>query len=238
MRALTGIGEIGIIHGEREVLLRPSLRAMDSLGDPEEIVKLFADVFAHVPAPTPFPEYNSFLVKQHWERKTWAAYAVIKACCDEDITAIIGHGGTRYGSFVPGAMPIDNLVPIARSLLKHGIIGDVERSSYGEAHAEQPGNNQAEKFEARVFVSLATTHLNYSERDAWDMTVTSFILAMQAKVGKADKGKPDEKAVDKTQEFLDQVNAVRKAKTVRSPTQEQFDAAMAGLSRAPTGDKK
>lgn len=237
MRALTSIGEIGLICGEREVLLRPSLRAMDSLGDPEDIVKLFADVFAYVPEPTPFPEYNSFLVKQHWERTTWAAYAVIKACTDEDITSIIGHGGTRYGSFVPGIMPMDNMVPIARSLLKHGIIGDLPRSAYGEAKAEDKNSNEVSKFEARVYVSLATTHLQYSEKDAWDMTVTSFVLAMQAKLGKADKGAPKAEDVDETQEFLDRVNEARGGKTISNPTQDEFDAAMAGLSRAPKGNK-
>lgn len=237
MRALTSIGEIGLICGEREVLLRPSLRAMDSMGDPEEIVKLFADVFAHVPAATPFPEYNSFLVKQHWERTMWASYAVIKACTDEDITDIIGHGGTRYGSFVPGLMPMDNMVPIARSLLKHGIIGDLPRSAYGEAKAEDVNANEVSKFEARVYVSLATTHMHYSEKDAWDMTVTSFVLAMQARLGRADKAAPKADDVDKTQEFLDAVNKARDSKTIQNPTQEQFDAAMSGLSRAPKGGK-
>lgn len=237
MRALTGIGEIGIVCGDREYLLRPSLRAMDSLGDPEEIVKVFADVFAHVPEPTPFAEYNAFLVRQHWERTTWAAYAVIKACSDEDLSPVIGHGGSRYGSFVPGAMPMDNMVPIARSLLKHGIIGDVARSSYGEAKAEDSSKNSVEKFEARVYVSMATQHLRYTEVDAWDMTVTSFILAMQAKLGKADKGAPDAKDVDESQTFLDAVNAARGSKTVKNPTQEQFDAAFASLSRAPKGKK-
>lgn len=237
MRALTSIGEIGLIHGDREYMLRPSLRAMDSLGDPEEIVKVFADVFAHVPSPTPFAEYNAFLVRQHWERTTWAAYAVIKACCDEDLTEIIGHGGTRYGSFVPGAMPMDNMVPIARSLLKHGIIGDIPRSAYGEAKTENPKANEVEKFEARVYVSIATQHLNYNEQDAWNMTVTSFTLAMQAKLGKADKGAPDAKKVDETQDFLDAVNKARGSKTIQNPTQEQFDNAFAALSRAPKGKK-
>ena len=43
MRVRTSIGEIGLEYGSRAIVLRPSLAAMDSLGDPEEIVKLFSE---------------------------------------------------------------------------------------------------------------------------------------------------------------------------------------------------
>ena len=234
MRVKTSIGEIGLEYGSRAIVLRPSLAAMDSLGDPEEIVKLFSDLFSRVPEPTRSPEYNALLYKEHWEKITWTAYAVIAACADEDITDFIGYQGERYGSFKQGKVPLDNLVPIARSLLKHGIVGDVERDHFGEQ--ENGATNSTPRFDARVFVSMATTNLGYSEAEAWNMTVTSFILAAQAKGGKRNSNTPPKEHVEGIAEWSKLVEAARELKRGgkeqrKTMTEAEFDAAMAKVSR-------
>lgn len=214
-------------------MLRPSLEAMDSLGDPEEIVKLFSDLFSKVPEPTPSPDYNALLYKEYWEKITWTAYAVVAACADEDITDFIGYQGERYGSFRAGMVPLDKLVPIARSLLKHGIIGDVERDPFGEQ--ENGSSNSTPRFDARVFVAMATTSLGYSEKEAWNMTVTSFILAAQAKGGKRNSNMPPKEHVEGISDWSKRVDAARKIKRAgdqkTTMTEAEFDAAMAKVSK-------
>ena len=204
---ITSIGEIGISVGDREIVLRPSLRAMASLGSPSELVQLFADVMAPAPLQLGKPWLDRNLAAVHWRRVTWASYSVISACASEDISDLLGTMGERYGTFKPGRIPLDHFAPLASSLMKHGVIGIVPKDR--EEANESSDDDYTPEFNAREFVALAMVHLGMSEAEAWNMTMTSFSLAMRAKFGKPDKKKPSAKKHDEAMAFLERVNARR-----------------------------
>jgi hypothetical protein len=179
MRAITSVGEVGVSVGDYDFLFRPSLAAMDSLGSPAEIVTKFGILFS---APKlnpvwPVPSYRA------WEREVMAtAYDVMMACCDADVSPLLGHMGSKWGSFVPGAMPAQDMVHIARSLMRHGIIGLKPEGRL----LEKPKEEYVPEFKPREFAAQAIAHLGLSSAEAWNLTMTEFSGAMQSKFGKPE----------------------------------------------------
>lgn len=190
MRAITSVGECGISYGDNDWLFRPSLAAMDSLGSPHEIVEKFRILF------TP-PKHNPIwpvAAYRAWEREVMAtAYDVLLACCESDVTPLLGHMGSKWGSFVPGAMPTTDMVHIARSLMRHGVIGLPPEGRL----AKKPDKEEyAPEFKAREFVAQAIAHLGLSSAEAWNLTMTEFSGAMQSKFGKPETLPPAEEHND------------------------------------------
>lgn len=185
MRAIVSIGEVGVSVGDLDFLFKPSLAAMDSLGSPSEIVSKFSILFTppKVNPVWPVSAYRS------WEREVMAtAYDVLMACCDDDLTPLLGHMGSKWGSFVPGAMPAQDMVHIARSLMRHGIVGLKPEG----ALAKKPKDEYVLEFKAREFVAQAVAHLGLSSAEAWSLTMTEFSGAMQSKFGKPETLPPAE----------------------------------------------
>ena len=203
MRILTAIGELGITHGEREVVLRPSLYAMAKLGTPEQIVQTFGVLFGAKALNPYFPrESGRRLIAEVFN----AAVDVLQACTDEDITELTGHMGSRYGTWVAGAIPMADMVPLARGLLKHGVIGVVPALDLPPV----PGADKySTEFDPRQLASQAMAHLGLSELDAWNMTATSFVLAMRAKYPPEKPKGPSKASFEKTMSWLDTVNGAR-----------------------------
>lgn len=212
MPALTEIGEIGLEYLGREYRLRPSFAAMARLGTPAEIVEAFGLLFGAPPEPTG----NPVLDRPRW--RVWgreqfrAALSVLYACCDDDLSALIGWTTERM-TYRPGAMPAANITVLARELLRHGVVGDVP------ADPRQPKRGKfAAEFHARDFAAMAMAHLGLSEADAWQMTMTGFILAMRAKFPPPETptkdDAPSEEAHDATMAWLAAVNAKRLAEAV------------------------
>lgn len=177
-KPITSIGEIGAYVGDMAYLFRPSLSAMDSLGSPVEIVEKYALLFSS-------PKINPFWPTQayrSWEREVMAtAYDVLIACCDDDVTPLLGHMGSKWGSFVPGAMPAIDMIYLARSLMHDGIIG-----LKPEGLLAKPKEEYTPQFKAREFVAQAVAHLGLSSDQAWHLTMTEFAGAMQSKFGKPE----------------------------------------------------
>jgi hypothetical protein len=202
MRAITSVGEIGVSVGESDYLFRPSLSAMDSLGSPSEIVTKFGILFS-APRLNPIWPRNSY---RAWERELMAtAYDVLAACCDADVTPLLGHMGSKWGSFVPGAMPSQDMVHIARSLMKHGVVG---LKPEGRPIKKSEKSEYSNEFKAREFVSQAVAHLGLSSSEAWTLTMTEFSGAMQAKFGKPDTLPPPEEH-DEAMSRLAEINRLR-----------------------------
>lgn len=177
-KPITSIGEIGAYVGDKEYLFRPSLSAMDSLGSPTEIVKKYGILFSN-PSINPIWPSQSY---RSWERDVMSeAYDVLVACCDDDLTSLLGHMGSRWGSFVPGSMPSIDMIHLARSLMNDGIIG-----LKPEGLLAKPTEEYTAQFKAREFVAQAVAHLGLSSEDAWKMTMTEFAGAMQSKFGKPE----------------------------------------------------
>lgn len=201
MRAITSIGEIKVSAGDLDWIFRPSLAAMDSLGSPREIVNKFGLLFS-APKLNPIWPVNSY---RAWERELIStAYDVLAACCEDDVTPLLGHMGSKWGSFVPGAMPSMDMVHLARSLMKHGVVGLKPEGRL----LQKPKEEYVPEFKAREFVAQAIAHLGLSSVDAWKMTMTEFSGAMQSKFGKPETLPPTEEH-DEAMSRLAEINRLR-----------------------------
>lgn len=176
--ALTEIGEIEVSVYGRSWLFRPSLSAISSLGTPEEIVQIFADLHA-APSPTG-NEYIDGILLRNFKRKQFrASVAMLWACSTDDITSLVGGykpspKGLRYQV---GFMPMHDMVVVASSLAQHGIVGKPKKVK----ESSKLKGEYSKEFDAREYVYTALSHLGISEEAAWNMTMTGFISAMRAK---------------------------------------------------------
>lgn len=191
MRIFKDVGEIGISYGDRHFLLRPSLYSMTELGEPMEIVRTYASVMHDDDHPERFDD----------------ALATIYACSDDDLSAIFGSYDDEW-IYTPGAAPVADILPIARCLLKHGVTGALK--ALRQAEGEEP--EYVAEFVARDHVALAVAHLGLSEREAWDMTMTSLVGAMRAKFPRPDlpgAKAPSKTELEETLDWHDRVTAAR-----------------------------
>ena len=208
MHIHTEIGEIGIDHAGRSYRLRPSFAAMASMGSPAEIVELFGQVLGPPPTPTGHPWADAPRFKRWGRERFRAALTVLYACSEDDIGPLVGGISPRM-AYQPGAVPMDDVITLAQSLLKHGVVGDVPAEA-----AKPKRGTYSKEFKARDFVALAMAHLGASEADAWAMTMTSFTLAMRAKFppqAQPGDNSPSLDAQDATMSWLAAVNAKRSA---------------------------
>lgn len=208
---LTQTGEIGIHKGGAVYKLRPSLYAISKLGTPTEIVEIFASVHA-----------EHFTNRGRTEQFA-DALAVLHACCenDDDGEAIAGTYTPRQqafgkpwapGVYRAGMIAAGRVVPFARSLLLHGVIGDIERGDPGP----ESEDSYLSEFDARDYVAMAMAHLGASETDAWRMTMTGLALALRSKYPATNKSNapngrrvPTSKEHDDMMAFLDKIDAMK-----------------------------
>ena len=106
---LAEAGEIGVHVGDRTIVLRPSLYAISTLGTPDEIAEIFGAVMGPKP---PLPE----------------AVAVLWACTDTDISELTGYldVSENEARWIEGTLPLEHVGHLARSLLRHGIVGAID----------------------------------------------------------------------------------------------------------------
>jgi len=202
------IGECLITAGEDEYFFRPSFSAMSRIGEPQEIVQTFADLhhdeltplieratdaYGHVPA---------WLIEHirscsYGKRALMGAMTVMQACCEDDLSALIGEFRPARAKGRPfkrrmGLMGDFVLLLIAQSLITHGIIGkakvrQLQRHETGKATTE---------FNAFDYVSAARNHFSMTRSEAEQLTMTEFQHMLAAKY-------PDQKGF--TREEYDQV---------------------------------
>jgi len=202
------IGECLITAGENEYFFRPSFAAMSRIGEPQEIVYAFADLhndeltplierataaYGHVPAWL----IEHIRSSSYGKRALMAAMTVMQACCEDDLTALIGEfrpARTKGRAFKRrmGAMGDFELLLISQSLITHGIIGkakvrQLQRHESGKATTE---------FNAFDYVSAARNHFGMTRSEAEQLTMTEFQHMLAAKY-------PDQKGF--TREEYDQV---------------------------------
>ena len=221
MRANTAIGEIGLEHPDgRYVILRPSFLAMVSLGTPEEIVEKFTEIHA---APTlgshGGPELGQQLAAMQINRqrlrddmrsKLYLSWEILSACSTEDLAPFIGEPGSRYASYRFALVPFEVMVAMAQSLIQHGIIGPMPKKQNGDP-VKPDKSKYVAKFEGIKFASLAMANLGLNEDQAWNMTMTGFAAAWEAKHGENKQERHSEEH-DDTMNWLKKVNEQRKPK--------------------------
>lgn len=136
-----------------EYTFTPSLARIATLGNPHEIVGLYAAL--HGPQA---------------ERE--AGYILACLCDQDDPTALIGWidgDGLRH----PGTMPASEQVVIARHLMHHGIVG--------KAKPSKGGGQYSDRFDAAEYIAASRVHLGLSSGDAEALSMTEFqtMLAMK-----------------------------------------------------------
>lgn len=201
----TAIGEQLVTVGTRSVLFRPSLLNMTRIGTPAGIVETFVTVCG-IPQLSGLAFVDLPRVRA-WRGEQFRTACAVLWCCtdDEDISWLIGYTNERF-RYVPGVLPLEDIIGLAAGLLRHGVMGDVPA-----AKGKPPAKDYVAEFNAREFVSAAMAHLGTSENDAWQMTMTSFIGAMRAKFPPpVDEKKPlDEVDFDRVSGWLARVNKAR-----------------------------
>jgi hypothetical protein len=229
MPALTAIGEIGIETGGRSYLLRPSLFSMTQIGTPAEIIQVCAVLMTEEPD-------DPGLLRVFRRLRFDYALSVLYACAgDQDLGDLVG-GLVPANSPAPdlferpfrlselasikaqprymaGTLPMESILAIARSLIRHGVMGNVEPTVDGKP---QKGDYLSE-FKAVDYAATAMAHLGLSESQAWGMTMTTFIAAMRSKFPREEKqevAKPHTaEEYDAVMAKLKKINEMRAGKT-------------------------
>lgn len=165
----------------------PALGRIATLGQPRQIVELYADL--HDP-----------------ERAPEAARYVLASLCDEDdATPLIGWLDEALRPH-PGAMPEAEQIIIARHLMQHGISGKARPGG-----RESAGGRYAEAFDAAEFIGLARVHLGMSSADAEALSMTELQGLLAIKFPEANKARD----VPTREEYREAMAAIKKARERR-----------------------
>lgn len=209
MKAITDIGQAVIRADGKEIFLNPSFLAMSRIGAPEKIVDAFVKVHGgHYPKHRIADMQTLKAVNAHCYAEMMAAAAIIvRHCSGADISDVIGSYSVNAAGrllFKPGAIPIEDVIHLARHLILHGVMGDQPPEEL-----ESNKGEYSDKFDVRTFVYTAVAHLGMSESDAWDMTMTSFRAAMNAKFPQKEKAKlPTQEKYDEVMDWAEQMLAI------------------------------
>lgn len=182
-------GEIGVDWKGREYLFRPSLSAIASLGEPDELTEMLARIQA--------PGVDGFL----------CALNVMNACYvgdAEDIDKLVGvirdvRGRLRY---VAGAMPQQEVHIIGARLAISGMIGKPKKLKKG---ADAPSRSL---FDPGAFVAAAQAGLGVSASEGWAMTMLELQRALDAKNPDAEDD-DDDLTEQEAQDAIDRVHHIR-----------------------------
>ncbi|EDG8890848.1 hypothetical protein CAJ82_23195 [Salmonella enterica subsp. enterica serovar Typhi] len=189
---LTEIGEMRISLSDRSFFFKPSFRAMNEIGTPKEIVEVYARLNGiDYVAPLQHVEYLPFgaqmqvmktISKPVYGRHVLsAAYIVMQSCCEDDISVLIGGWkptprGVRY---VPGIMPVSDIIIIARNLMQHGIIGKSPLKV--PERLEEQGKKTTNEFHASQYIISARTHFDMTRDEAENLSMTEFQMMIKNK---------------------------------------------------------
>jgi len=188
---ITEIGEMIIGCNDKQFFLKPSFRAMMAIGSPKDIVHTYAvlnglDVRNAVSqSMSAFGCVPMFIAKtlttKHYQRSILsAAQVVMQACCDEDLSLMIGgwKPGKRGMVYVMGAMPVGDIVKLATHLMEHGIIG---KSPLKQPQRSADSGKTTQEFHAVEYISSARAHFGMSREDAEDLTMTEMQMMIKSK---------------------------------------------------------
>lgn len=228
---LTEIGEMRISLSDRSFFFKPSFRAMNEIGTPKEIVEVYAKLNGiDYVAPLQHVEYLPFgaqmqvmktISKPVYGRHVLsAAYIVMQSCCEDDISVLIGGWkptprGVRY---VPGIMPVSDIIIIARNLMEHGIIGKSPLKV--PERLEEQGKKTTNEFHASQYIISARTHFDMTRDEAENLSMTEFQMMIKNKYPEPKGLTKEERAAEYEQAKADRERmkalAERKAKKARN----------------------
>lgn len=228
---LTEIGEMRISLSDRSFFFKPSFRAMNEIGTPKEIVEVYArlngiDYVAPLQHVECLPFGAQIQVMKTISKPVYgrhvlsAAYIVMQSCCEDDISVLIGGWkptprGVRY---VPGIMPVSDIIIIARNLMQHGIIGKSPLKV--PERLEEQGKKTTNEFHASQYIISARTHFDMTRDEAENLSMTEFQMMIKNKYPEPKGLTKEERAAEYDQAKADRERmkalAERKAKKARN----------------------
>lgn len=214
----TDIGEIvvsvkkrGALSGKKnDYLFIPSFENLSKLGEPAEIISAYTVLLSNseYEAMNRFSEPYSYLIKYINEKqllKLQTAKQVLRCCCNDDITDLIGGKKKKKG-----LMPEQNIFLLAKTLLDYGVTGraKVRISQRNES------KSYTSEFKVNDYINNAIVHLGLSLDEAKKLTMTEYILLMSKKY-------PDNDGLT-SQEYDDAVAQYKQQRAERLRMQTQL----------------
>jgi hypothetical protein len=209
MKAITDIGQAEIRAGGRRIFLNPSFLAMSRIGAPEEIVTAFVTVHGGH-----YPEHriSDVEVMRSIQARCFAdmvvtAAKVVQAACDDDLRQVIGVCSvTPKASYriAPACCRYHTSSSWLAILFAMGWWVTSRRKPPAKVRASTRGNSMP----GLSFIWRWHTW-GMSESDAWNMTMTSFRAAMNAKYPPKEATKiPTEQHYDEAMDWAEKMFAL------------------------------
>ena len=183
-----------------EFTFTPSLGRIAALGNPQEIVALYAAL--HGP-----------------KAEAEAAYVLAGLCDQADPSALIGWHepdpdaplGQARLRWRDGQMPPAERVIIARHLMQHGIVG--------KARPEKSGSGDySDRFDAAEYIAAARVHLGLSSADAEALSMTELQQMLEMKFPDAAKRQAtDIPSLEEYQAAEERARAIRARVKIEEP---------------------
>lgn len=200
MTPMLEIGEMVISTDKKDYFFRPSFANMTRIGDPKQIVDIFALLNGIEiqnllrQATMNYQKIPDWLFKMinkpvYGRNILQLAMLVMQSCCNDECDEIIGEWkpGKRGLVYKQGKMPISDIILIARELFTHGVIG---KAKIRQLQRNESQNDFSDSFLSIEYISAARAHFGMTRYDAEQLTMTEFQLMLKAKY-------PDEKGFTK-----------------------------------------
>ena len=181
----TDIGEMvvsvkkqGILSCKKnDYVFIPSFENLSKLGEPADIIDAYTVLLSRkvYDAMNRFKEPSNYVIQYVLDKQLLqlqTAKRVLKCCCNDDITDLIGEGKKKKG-----LMPEQNIFLLAKTLLDYGVTGraKVRISQRNES------KSYTSEFKVNDYINNAIVHLGLSLEAAKKLTMTEYILLMSKK---------------------------------------------------------
>lgn len=199
MKPITSIGECLISTADHDYFFKPSFINMTRIGAEGEIVGVYSTLNGYEISRVVNNSINNIGMVPECIMKAIskpaygkpilnAAILVMQSCCDDDISPLVGtYKPTPRGmKYMPGMMPIKDIVIIGKSLAEHGIIGKVNRRVLQREEGKK--SNYSNSFRVIDYISSARTHFNMTREEAQNLTMTEFQELIKIKFPDTEKG--------------------------------------------------
>ncbi|MCG8709271.1 hypothetical protein JHU04_002512 [Brenneria sp. 4F2] len=190
MTPITEIGEMLISDQNNDYFFRASFASMSRIGSPADIVTTYTTLNGYEVAQVVSAAQDAYGRIPEWLIRTLrkpvygrkilsAAMSVMQACCDDDITPLVGEWrpGKRGIVYRSGGMSVGEIIIIAHTLIEHGVMGKAKVRKPQRSET----NSYANEFRAVEYINAARIHFGISRVDAERLTMTEFQLLINAK---------------------------------------------------------
>ena len=182
MHLMTEFGEASALVDGQEYLVRPSFRALATMGTPEVLTEIISDVceaystlvdVGKIPRPGLISQCANVLESCSDLPASWLGHS--------DLGAISGRMTYRQGR-----IRIEEVIIIAHHCIKWGVQGNPKR----KPSPESGRGKRPSLFDPSEFVSIMIDEFHMSRDDAWSATMTEFQRLCEQRQRKAWGDKP------------------------------------------------